>query len=220
MSTQQKTVLITGANRGVGLALAESFIQKGYKVIAAVRDLSKAPSIAGLAAVVKIDSNELDDPAKAIEDLKKKGIDHVDIVIANAGISAKHHFMRDADMQAYDEHHQVIEEGGKFVVITSLLGSNTGEHFLKFGMYGSSKASVNYITRQIHFEEPGLTAFTIHPGWLDTQLGFEGATIKGIDSPPDKLSIAIPQRVDMIEKADRESRGGYMWNYDGEKLEF
>ncbi|WVW83198.1 hypothetical protein I302_105216 [Kwoniella bestiolae CBS 10118] len=237
MSNEQKTILITGANRGVGLKLTESFVEKGYKVIAAVRDLSKAPAIDGLAAVVKIDSNEFDDPVKAVEELKKRGIDQLDIVVANAGISTNHKLLREADMDVFDDHYRVNakaplllykavypllvkKEGSKFIVISTGLSQNSFQHMPKFGVYGSSKAAVNYLTRQIHFEEPQLTTFMISPGWLDTEMGFEGAAAAGIQGPPEKISVAIPQIVDLIEKSDRESRGGYMWNYDGNKWEF
>ncbi|WVW83199.1 hypothetical protein I302_105217 [Kwoniella bestiolae CBS 10118] len=219
MSTEQKTILITGANRGL----------KGYKVIAAVRDLSKIPAIDGLAAVVKIDSKESDDPANAIEELKAKGINHLDIVVANAGISANHQLMRDADINSFDDHVAVNaraplllfkavyplldkEGGSKFIVISTGMSQNSVEHFPNFGVYGSSKAAVNYLTRQIHFEEPKLTSFLISPGWLDTDMGLAGAAAAGLSEPPEKMSVVIPQIVKLIENSDRETRGGYMWN--------
>ncbi|WVQ69173.1 hypothetical protein V866_007415 [Kwoniella sp. B9012] len=236
MSSAEKTVLITGANRGIGRGLTESFVKKGYKVIAAVRDLSKAPSIEGLTAVVKIDANEESDPAKAIEELKTKGIHRLDIVIANAGIGQNSQPVREASLESYDEHHRVNarsvlvlfqqaypllkKEGSKFIVISTGISQNGFQHFPNTGVYGSSKAAVNFITRQIHFEEPHLTTFMISPGWVDTDMGNRGAKAAGLSEPPEKLSVSLPQMVDLIEKSDRESRGGYMWNYDGEKWDW
>ncbi|WWD07754.1 hypothetical protein V865_005857 [Kwoniella europaea PYCC6329] len=236
MSNDQKTVLITGASRGVGLAFVEAFAKKGYKVIAAVRDLSKAPTVEGLAAVVKIDSNNDSDAVNAIEELKKKGIDSLDIVIANAGISSNYDLLREANLDSFDDHHQVNaraplvlykavypllkKEGSKFIVISTGMSQNGPQHYPHFGVYGSSKATVNYITRQIHFEEPHLTAFMISPGWLDTDMGNAGAAAAGMSEPPEKLSVSAPQMVDLIEKSDRESRGGFMWNYDGTKWDW
>lgn len=46
-SIQMKTVLITGANRGIGLHLAKLYLEKGYRVVAACRDPSKMPDIGG-----------------------------------------------------------------------------------------------------------------------------------------------------------------------------
>ncbi|WWD00500.1 hypothetical protein V866_007416 [Kwoniella sp. B9012] len=228
MSDDQKSVLITGANRGVGLALSRLFVKRGYKVVAAVRDLSKAPPIEGLAAVVKIDSNKELDSAKAIEELKAKGIDDLDIVIANAGIASPLAYMRDTNMSAYDEYFRVNtkaplslfiatypllkKKGSKFIVISSAAAQNSMEHFKTNGTYGASKAAINYITRQIHFEEPHLTAFTLAPGFLDTDMGIAGAKELGLGYPPEKVSITAPKMVDLVEKSDRESRGGYMWN--------
>lgn len=91
------TVLITGANRGIGHGLLTRFLNTpNHTVIAAVRnpddatvkDLSKLPKAAGSKLVViKIDASIWEDAAKAIATLSASGIDTIDIVIANAGIT-------------------------------------------------------------------------------------------------------------------------------------
>ncbi|WRT64829.1 uncharacterized protein IL334_001765 [Kwoniella shivajii] len=235
MSSTQKTVLITGANRGIGFGFAQDYANKGYKVIATVRDLSRAPKIPGV-ITVKIDASNDTDPYTAVEELKTKhGIEKLDIVIANAGISEHYALVRDIDLDQFDQHHKVnaraplilfkaiyplLEQGSKFVVISTFPSQNGVDHFPNFGAYGASKATVNYITRQIHFEEPSLTAFFISPGWLDTDMGNAGAAANGLDAPPEKLSVTLPQMVDLIDKSTREEHSGYMWNYDGTKIPF
>lgn len=93
-------VLITGANRGIGRGLLERYLARpAHTVIAAVRDpshattkeLSALPRAEGTTlTIIKIDATVPDDPAAAVKELSARhGIDHVDILIANAGIALK-----------------------------------------------------------------------------------------------------------------------------------
>jgi norsolorinic acid ketoreductase len=91
-------VLITGANRGIGKGILELYLKKpNHTVIAANRDpshptsksLNDLPKAEGSSLhVVKIDANSPTDPADAVKELLTiKGIDHIDILIANAGMA-------------------------------------------------------------------------------------------------------------------------------------
>lgn len=91
-------ILISGANRGIGRALLERYLLRpGHVVIAANRDPEHASSksLASLPkhpesrlVVVKIDAKSETDAINAAKQLKlKDGIDHIDIAIANAGVS-------------------------------------------------------------------------------------------------------------------------------------
>jgi NAD(P)-dependent dehydrogenase (short-subunit alcohol dehydrogenase family) len=88
-------VLITGASRGLGKALAQAYLTRpNYIVVGSVRDLasptaqelSALPTAAGSRLLlVKIESASLTDPTDAVKQLQAAGIDSLDIVIANAG---------------------------------------------------------------------------------------------------------------------------------------
>ncbi|KAF3399148.1 hypothetical protein DPV78_006603 [Talaromyces pinophilus] len=90
-------VIITGANRGIGKGILELYLQKpNHTIIAANRDpshptskaLNDLPKADGTSLhVVKIDATSPTDPADAVKELEIKGIDHIDILIANAGIA-------------------------------------------------------------------------------------------------------------------------------------
>lgn len=90
-------VLITGANRGIGKGLLELYLAKpNHTVIAANRDpnhatskaLADLPKAEGTSLLaVKVDATVPTDPAEAVKQLVSHGIDHLDIIIANAGIS-------------------------------------------------------------------------------------------------------------------------------------
>lgn len=91
------TVLITGANRGIGKGILKLYLKKpDHTVIAANRDPSHTSSLAladlpkakgTTLHVIKIDSLSPTDPAAGVEALASKGITHIDILIANAGIA-------------------------------------------------------------------------------------------------------------------------------------
>jgi norsolorinic acid ketoreductase len=90
-------VLISGANRGLGEGLLNLYLAKpNHVVIAANRDPSHATSKAlfdlptapgSRLIVVKVNSSTEADPFEAVKELEKQGINHLDLVIANAGIS-------------------------------------------------------------------------------------------------------------------------------------
>ncbi|WRT63678.1 uncharacterized protein IL334_000601 [Kwoniella shivajii] len=225
MSTQ-RTILITGGNRGIGLSLARSFHAQGFKVIVGVREISKAPQLDGVIAV-KIDSASETDARDAVEELKSKyDIETLDVVIANAGMGSHYAPMKDIDLAEFRDHYRVntqgplvlfqavyplLKEGSKFIIISSALGSIGLDHDPNVGVYGSSKAAVGYLGRQIHFEEPHLISFFIDPGWLDTAMGQYVADQFGVAKPPMKVEDIIPQLVKLINNATRENTSGYFW---------
>lgn len=89
-------VLISGANRGIGKGILELYLSKpNHTVIAANRDpnhpsskaLADLPKGEGSSLVlVKVDATVSTDALKAVKQLGSQGIDHIDIVIANAGV--------------------------------------------------------------------------------------------------------------------------------------
>ncbi|KAI1495122.1 hypothetical protein F5X96DRAFT_665064 [Biscogniauxia mediterranea] len=91
------TVLISGTNRGLGKALLKLYLAKpNHVVIGANRDpsLPASQALASLPTgtgsrliIVKIDAIVELDAAKATQELAAEGIDHLDLVIANAGIA-------------------------------------------------------------------------------------------------------------------------------------
>jgi len=90
-------VLITGANRGLGYGLLERYLKlPNHTVVAANRNpdyptskgLSKLPTAEGTKlVVVKLDARVWQDAFDAVKTLESQGIDHLDIVIANAGVA-------------------------------------------------------------------------------------------------------------------------------------
>ncbi|KAF2805676.1 NAD(P)-binding protein [Mytilinidion resinicola] len=202
MSTNT-VVLITGANRGIGHALTAEYLSRPHTtLIAAVRDpkanskaLETLPKGTGSTLLtVKIDSLSPTDAKAAIAALPPS-FPHIDLVIANAGVTVFNPVL-DITVDEYLYHQNINVLGPlllfqatwpllqksaapKFIVISSSLGSVKAgpEWGMPSGAYGASKASINYLTRKLHFEHERLVALPICPGWTQTDMGNESAAV-------------------------------------------
>ncbi|EIN06063.1 NAD(P)-binding protein [Punctularia strigosozonata HHB-11173 SS5] len=192
--------LISGANRGIGLALVKALaMREGAIVFAGARNPEGATELRELAAaqapgkvhVVKLVSSDKPGNEAAIEEVKSKA-GRLDVVIANAGISQYYGRGVDAPPESFREHFEVNVVGTlvlfqaslellkastrapKFVIISSGAGSITEGAQMSLGMlpYGVSKAAENYLARKLHFEheQDGLIVFPLNPGATETDL--------------------------------------------------
>lgn len=187
------TILITGANRGIGLGLTKVFLMRpSTTVVAAVRDPSSAKSLSSLPTaadsrliVVKVDSTSSTDALSAVDSLKSQGISHLDVVIANSGIASHYGPAASTPLEEARAHFEVNALGPlalfqatmpllqksdvtpKFVAVSTILSSlgDMEQMPMPTTAYGSSKAALNYIVRKIHFENEWLIVFPIHPGY-------------------------------------------------------
>ncbi|KAI1170395.1 Nor-1 [Nemania sp. FL0916] len=116
------TVLITGANRGLGRALAEAYLSRpDHVVIAAVRDDTsesssslkaiKPASSSSRVIVVKIANDSETDAAAAVDTIKAAGISSLDVVIANAAIANVFARLEEIDMKDFQQFFEVNTYG-------------------------------------------------------------------------------------------------------------
>lgn len=187
-------ILVTGANRGIGRALAETLSERGHEVIAASRRPAE-PSLDGQGlrrlALDVTDQKSITAAAAAVAD------EPLDILVNNAGIFGP----RGAGLGRIDDAvwHDVFATNvigayrvseaflpylrrgrdKKLVTISSRMGSmgdNTsgGEY-----VYRSSKAAVNAVMRSlaIDLSGEGITVTVLHPGWVRTDMGGASATL-------------------------------------------
>lgn len=188
------TILITGVTRGLGLDLLKRYLSRpDHVVIATVRD-PKAPAAQALydlpkgkgssLIVVKIDSTRREDANDAVKELRSNhGIDHVDLVIANAGMALVLPYLKDLKIDDIAEHMEVNVYGvvRLFQAVLPLLdaakapkwvsmGSSAGSFNDMFVMphpnsaYGASKIVLHFHTLKMHCEHPNVTALVVHPG--------------------------------------------------------
>lgn len=188
------TTLITGANRGIGLALVREFQAKGHTVIATARDPGAATALQSTG--VELHALDVADPAsiKALAAALKGR--PVDFLINNAGLGDR------ADMPRldYDRFEEILRvntiapirvldaltpnlAAGKEKVaaaLSSQLGSIQNTN-MGFGLaYRVSKAGLNMGLRTAAhtLAEHGITLLALHPGWVKTDMGGEAAPVE------------------------------------------
>jgi NAD(P)-dependent dehydrogenase (short-subunit alcohol dehydrogenase family) len=220
-------ILVTGANRGIGLALVEHYLAGGHDVHATARDLAAASTLQSLRDRygTKLALHPLDvrDEAscRALRDALLGA--PIDLLVNNAGIG------RDApdepaeilavvDTNAVGPLRVVVAlrelvraAKGKIIFVTSLLGSignnTSGEAYA----YRMSKAALNMAARNVAHEERlhGVVVALVHPGWVRTEMGGPDAPLRAEESA---AAIAAIAATVTLEKAGR------FFNVDGTEL--
>ncbi|KAF5970001.1 ketoreductase [Fusarium bulbicola] len=241
-------VLITGCNRGIGRGLFDKYIARpDHVVVAAVRDPTAKSSEESLHAtkgtgsrciLVKIDSASETDALAAMSTLKREhGIEKLDLVIANAGISKYFGTAEVTPVKEMIDHFKIntvaplllfqatwpllhTAKAPKFVSISSGAGSLGFMENLKVEntAYGSSKAALNFITRRIHFENQHLVAFSINPGWLQTDLGNHAAQSSGLSAAPVSVQDGVDGIISVIDSATRDTTSGRFLSWENKEI--
>ncbi len=191
------TVMITGANRGIGLELARRYAADGWRVLATCRDPAKAEGLEALAGDVRVHVLDVTDNARIdalAGDLEGEAID---VLINNAGISDMRKEREDgvdydrwadtfrvntmAPFKVSDAFagHVARSETRLIVALSSRLGSielNPGGDYA----YRSSKAALNSVMKGLagDLRGRGITVCVLHPGWVRTDMGGQGADIE------------------------------------------
>lgn len=206
-----QTVLITGANRGLGLVFTRRYAEAGWRVIACCRSASaELTDLAARFDDVAIEKLDVADLA-AIDALAQRlDGEAIDLLLNNAGIYGKLSFADGgvADQafgatdykdwekvlqvnlfgpmkmaEAFVEHVSRSKEK-KIVTLSSIVGS-MGMN-VSGGMYAyrTSKAAVNMMMHSMgqDLAERGILAVAVHPGWVRTDMGGEDADIEAEES--------------------------------------
>ncbi|MEE9338151.1 MAG: SDR family oxidoreductase [Methylococcaceae bacterium] len=183
---QDKIALVTGANRGIGKSIVESFIKHGAKkVYLAVRDLEKTTELVAKFAdrVVPV-YVDLAKPESIIE-LAKVAAD-VQIVVNNAGILKLANPLADDVEEVFNQELTintfglirmakafvpVLEKnaGGAFVQLNSVASVR---NFVDFTTYSASKAAAYSITQGLRdsVANKGIAVLSVHPGPISTDM--------------------------------------------------
>lgn len=200
------SILITGANRGLGLEMTKQYLQDGWQVIACCRSPSKASELIDLESkakgqlcILELDVND----ANAISSLPSRLQNQsIDVLINNAGILKT--LNKDSDPispEAWLESFRIntiapaliakslsglIAAGQQKIIVnlSSHLGSISLASDPTYLLYGSSKAALNYVTKSLAVElkSSGIIVISIHPGWVKTDMGGENAQLMPAES--------------------------------------
>ncbi|KAI1868496.1 uncharacterized protein JN550_006412 [Neoarthrinium moseri] len=236
--SDQLVVVITGAGRGLGKTLAQIYLARPQcSVVGSVRDetatgvteLKAAPRGDGSSLlIVKIESSSSTDASKAVKEMVAAGIDHIDILIPNAGMSPDIEPIETVDISVLSTTFNVNAMGPlslyqacrallkksknpKFVPMTSATGSISGmEQGRTFiaPSYCISKAALNWITLAAHCSNEWLVAIAITPGLIATDMGNKTTAYLGRAKPTWTAENNAEKIVKLIDDASRENYSG------------
>ena len=215
-------VVITGANRGVGLALAEHYQQEGWKVIGVCRQTSDELERVADEVIEGIDVTQDDDIARLSAALAGNTID---LLINNAGL-LRDDVLGDIEIDSLRQQMEInayaplrvseallplMKKGSKIANITSRMGSLADND--SGGRYGyrASKAALNAFGKSlaIDLKPRGIAVAQLHPGYVKTRMVNFGGRIS-----PQESATGIAA---CIKALNLENSGGF-WHSNGEQL--
>jgi NAD(P)-dependent dehydrogenase (short-subunit alcohol dehydrogenase family) len=228
-----KTVLITGANRGIGLGHARQFAQRGIEVFATARSPDEADELQSLAhanpgrfTVLHYDAHAVDGPARLKAAL---GDTPIDLLLSNAGARGESgqslgniHVDGVLDLIRVNAlaplklvealiYNITLSERKLIAFQSSQMGSIGNNHSGGSYEYRLSKTTLNMIARNVanDLQPRGVVTVALHPGWVRTRMGGQGAPVSVEDA------VAGQQKLfDMLGSA----HNGRFFNYDGAEL--
>jgi NAD(P)-dependent dehydrogenase (short-subunit alcohol dehydrogenase family) len=232
--------LVTGANRGIGLALTRTLLEGGNVVIAGCRRPEDAAALTKLRIlypdlldVVKCDlahERELNTVASEALERRKK----LDVIVNNGAIMPEQggESILELDLNLFGKAFDtnvlgqvrvirafftmlIRSERPRVVNLSSGLGSISGREGYDYYVYATSKAALNMLTRSIAFElgPKGITTVALSPGWVRTEMGGETAPLS-----PDESARSIAATIARLtpeqngQFLSRDGRSGeYHW---------
>ncbi|MCJ7421092.1 SDR family oxidoreductase [Sphingomicrobium astaxanthinifaciens] len=217
------TVLITGANRGIGRALTEQYAGAGWDVIATARaddDIAELDRIEGVRAH-RLDVKEAGGIDRLVGEL---GDAAIDVFINNAGIYGPREPEREGWLELMEVNviaptllalalrsNVARSDHRKMVVLTSKMGSIADNGSGGSIPYRSSKAAVNAAWKSLAHDlrDEGIAVAMLHPGWVETDMGGPNALIDTATS-----AAGLRQR---IEETGLDNTGRFV-AYDGQEI--
>ena len=225
--------LITGANRGIGLALTAEVLKNKEKVISLCRESSDSDDLVSLQSTNPGRVELCNADVTVEKDLvnASKNIEHLDVLVCNAGIMGARGGMMDEDND-YNGISDVLmtnvagpfftiraflnkikrSRNPKIIIISSQMGSQKHSGSESY-FYRASKAAINNIMISFSNElrRSEIPIVSVHPGWVRTEMGGSFATLSTQESASSLYKFI--QKIDM-------TKSGHFYNYDGNKLDF
>lgn len=223
------TLLVTGANRGLGLEFVRQYAADGWRVLACCRTLEGAATLRDVEGAVEtyiLDVANFPAIEKLAADLKGQTID---VLLNNAGIyGSKSSQFGSVD---YDEwlrvlhidtmaplkmaesfiEHVAKSELKRIVTVSSKMGSIADNTSGGSYVYRSSKGAVNVVTKSManDLKSRGVTCAVLHPGWVMTDMGGPNALISAEESVRGMKGVI--DGLDLLQS-------GKFFNYDGNEI--
>ena len=226
------TYLITGIGRGIGCELARVLLHRGERVIGTLRSLDQTrpewsePLASGQLTLLALDVRD----EGSIKAAAKQCDEPVDVLVNNAGIiGPQRQSTLDMDFEGFLDTFRVNTLGplrivqaflphlkrakaAKIVTISSRMGSLSYAKSDRIA-YRASKAAVNKVVQGLatDLQPEGIAAISVHPGWVQTDMGGSGADISVQDSAKGLVRL--------IDRLTMDDTGGF-FDWQGERIPF
>jgi len=218
----KKFVVITGANRGIGLALTKEYLQRGAEVLGLCRSASEGLKETGAQILEGVDVSEDASMPQVLQCIANR---RVDILINNAGVLHSECFgVLDFDtinkqleinaiapLRVTETLLDNLHEGSKVALITSRMGSIADNTSGGYYGYRMSKAALNSAGMSLsHDLRPKSVAVAIlHPGFVQTDMVSHAGDISA--------EVSAQHLAQRIEALNMESSGTF-WHASGDVL--
>ena len=227
-----KTILITGANRGIGLEFVKQYANEQWQVVACYRNLNLARELTAIrdkhanVDLFKLDINNHDD----IQRLKNRFSNNpLDCLINNAGVYGKSGetiatVSKENMMSTFSSNvcgtlsicqallQPISNSEEKMIVtISSKMGSIDDNQSGNAYAYRASKTALNAVMKSLAIDtkQEGIRVLILHPGWVKTYMGGPNAAISIEESVTGMRHV-----IDTISTSD----SGNFYNYDGSPI--
>jgi NAD(P)-dependent dehydrogenase (short-subunit alcohol dehydrogenase family) len=206
-----RTGIVTGASRGLGLALVRALSGRGWRVVVDARDgASLERAVAGLDGVVAL-AGDVTDAAHRRELVDAAG-DRIDLLVNNAGVLGPSpqpplaaYPLREL-ARVYEVNvlaplalvQECLPRMAPGAVVVDVTSDAAVEPYEGWGGYGSAKAALDQLTAILAAEQPGLRVYAVDPGDMRTrtyQEAFPGEDISALPSP----ESSVPGLLALIE---------------------
>ena len=226
--------LVTGANRGLGLAFTAELLERGARVLACCRDPAHAEVLAALAAAhgERLSIHPLDvadaNAIAALTTVAATRLQRIDLLVNNAGVLVSGERFGNVRAESLATSFAVnatapllvtqalcpllaLGNRPRVLCVTSQLGSIAQASSFRTISYAMSKAALNMAVKRLAAElsPRGIVVLAVHPGWVKSAMGGKGATLAPAASAHALLGL--------IERAT-VAEGGKFFAYDGAEL--
>lgn len=212
--TKHASVLVIGASRGLGHALAEEYLVRGAKVVATVRGADRTPLHDlrdGAGDRLEIEHVDINEPEQVRTLRDRLTGRRFDLLFVNAGVTndpgqtvgevSTEEFVRVmitnalSPMRVVEALAELVAADGTIAIMTSGLGSVANNERGGFEVYRASKAAVNQLMRSYDARrrDDGRTRLLLAPGWVKTELGGPNALLTIDESIPNLVTTIDAQ---------------------------